>query len=81
MAGVDACCEPMYTIGEALASAPVQALNMLGSGGLLPPVHLSAREVRPSERAPALGEHTTALLLEMGYSPAEVGRLRGKGVV
>ena len=79
--GVDACCEPLYTLGEALASAPAQALNMLGSAGLLPPVRLSTREVRASERAPALGEHTTALLLEMGYSPAEVDRLRREGVV
>jgi alpha-methylacyl-CoA racemase len=81
LAGVDACCEPLYTLGEALASAPVQALKMLGSAGLLPPVGLSAREVQPFERAPALGEHTTAILLEMGYNSIEVERLRREGVV
>jgi alpha-methylacyl-CoA racemase len=81
LAGVDACCEPLYTLGEALASAPVQALKMVGGVGLLPPVRFSTREIQPSERAPALGEHTTRLLLEMGYSPPEVDRLRREGVI
>ena len=32
-------------------------------------------------RAPLLGEHTEAILAEIGYSTAEVARLRESGVV
>ena len=41
MASVDACCEPVYTVAEALDSAPVQALGMLAEvgGG---PMHMGA---------------------------------------
>ena len=81
LAGVDACCEPVYTVGEALASLPVQSLNMLAGEGLLPPVRLSTQQGRPTNPAPALGQHTAALLVELGYDAAEVDRLRGQGVV
>lgn len=81
LSGVDACCEPVYTIGEALDSAPVQALGMLSAVGLLPPVRLSARAVRPADPAPALGRHTASLLGELGYSAAAVTGLQERGVV
>jgi alpha-methylacyl-CoA racemase len=81
LAGVDACCEPVYSVGEALASPVVQALHMLADGGLLAPVHLSAQERRPAGPAPALGQHTATLLAELGYSAAEVERLQKQGVV
>ncbi len=79
--GTDACCEPAYTLDEALASAPVQALGMLTGAGLLPPVQLSAQPARPSNPAPVLGQHTAALLTELGYDAAEVEKLDGQGVV
>lgn len=85
LAGVDACCEPVYTVAEALASAPVRALGMLGGAGLLPPVRLSApkkrRSTHPSDVAPALGQHTAPLLAELGYDAAAVEELRECGVV
>jgi len=81
MAGVDACCEPMYSVEEALASAPVQALGMLSGYGLLPPVRLSALSFRPADRAPVLGEHTATLLAELGYDAAAVEQLRKQGVL
>jgi crotonobetainyl-CoA:carnitine CoA-transferase CaiB-like acyl-CoA transferase len=81
LADVDACCEPVYAIGEALVSAPVQALSMLYGEGLLPPVRLSARQVHPTDPAPTLGQHTTAVLTELGYNAADVDRLHKEGIV
>jgi crotonobetainyl-CoA:carnitine CoA-transferase CaiB-like acyl-CoA transferase len=84
LARVDACCEPVYSVGEALSSAPVEALGMLidgGSGGCLPPIRLSAGAWRASSNAPGLGEHTTEVLAELGYAAGEVESWRGDGVV
>jgi crotonobetainyl-CoA:carnitine CoA-transferase CaiB-like acyl-CoA transferase len=76
----DACCEPVYTVEEALASAPVQALEMLTGEGLLPPVRLSAHQVSV-ESTPVLGQHTAALLEELGYEPREVEGFKEQGVI
>jgi crotonobetainyl-CoA:carnitine CoA-transferase CaiB-like acyl-CoA transferase len=81
LAEVDACCEPVYRLAEALASPPVQALRMVAAEGLLPPVRLSGQGERSAEPAPTLGQHTGALLVELGYTPAEVERLREQGIV
>jgi len=81
MAGVDACCEPVHDVEEALASAPVQALGMGCGHGLLPPVRLSAPPTHSATRVPALGEHTAALLAELGYDAAAIEGLRAQGVV
>ena len=81
LAGVDACCEPVYAVGEALASAPVQALDMLAKEGLLPPVHLSAQRGRAEGSAPTLGQHTAELLIELGYGAAKVDDLQAQGIV
>ncbi len=81
LGGVDTCCEPLYTLDEALASAPVQALGMLTSAGLLPPLQLSACPGRHPAPAPALGQHTGSLLAELGYTSAEIERLERQGVV
>jgi alpha-methylacyl-CoA racemase len=81
LSDVDACCEPVYAVGEALASPPVQALQMLSNPGLLPPVRLSAQDMRTPGPAPTLGQHTAVLLAELGYSSAEVDGLRDRGVV
>jgi len=81
LSGVDACCEPVYTLREALVSAPVQALDMLTDAGLLPPVHLSTQQVRLADPAPTLGQHTAALLVELGYDAAEVEKLQEQGAV
>lgn len=81
LAGMDACCEPVYSVAEALESAPVRALDMLSAEGLLPPVRLSAQQAFAPEPAPALGQHTAALLDELGYEAAEVEQLREQGIV
>lgn len=79
--GVDACCEPIYPLGQALESAPVRALGVLAAEGLLPPVRFSDLE-RPSPvGAAALSEHTGGLLAELGYGEEEIEKLRAEGVV
>jgi len=78
---VDACCEPVYNVEEALASAPVQALGMLTGAGLLPPVRLSAQDKRPASAAPTQGQHNAALLAELGYDERKVDELRQQGVL
>ena len=80
-AGVDACCEPVYDVEEALDSAPVQALDMLTEAGLRPPVQFSGQPVGKAPPAPLLGEHTAAILAELGYDAARLEELQGEGVV
>ena len=45
------------------------------------PVWLSATPGGIRHRAPLLGEHTDAVLAELGYDDAAVARLRAEGVV
>jgi alpha-methylacyl-CoA racemase len=81
LAGLDVCCEPVYAIEEALVSAPVQALGMLAEVGLRAPLALSGVTPEPPGPAPTLGQHTASLLADLGYSTADVERLRREGVV
>jgi len=77
----DACCQPVYTLEEALASVPVQALDMLAEVGLRPPVRLSGQRRTALATAPLLGEHTVEILTELGYDPTAVEELRVRGIV
>jgi crotonobetainyl-CoA:carnitine CoA-transferase CaiB-like acyl-CoA transferase len=45
------------------------------------PVRLSATPGEIRTRAPTLGEHTDAVLGEIGYDEAAIAALRAKGVV
>jgi 2-methylfumaryl-CoA isomerase len=45
------------------------------------PVSFGAFRREPPVPAPALGEHTDAILHELGYGEAEIGRLRDDGIV
>jgi crotonobetainyl-CoA:carnitine CoA-transferase CaiB-like acyl-CoA transferase len=45
------------------------------------PVKLSDTPARVRHPAPELGEHTTALLVEAGYTTAEIDALRAKKCV
>jgi len=48
---------------------------------LLPPHHLGGAEPPPMGPVPALGQHTDAILGELGYSPVEIERLRAQRAV
>jgi crotonobetainyl-CoA:carnitine CoA-transferase CaiB-like acyl-CoA transferase len=80
-AGTDACCDPVYNVEEALASAPVQALEMLSEEGLRPPVQFSGQPVGRAAPAPLLGEDTAVILAELGYEPARLEELQSLGIV
>jgi crotonobetainyl-CoA:carnitine CoA-transferase CaiB-like acyl-CoA transferase len=45
------------------------------------PVDLSETPGRFRHRAPVLGEHTEAILGELGYRPDEIAELRTNGVI
>ena len=82
---------PVHSPQQALEDAHVRASGMLreiafpGAPRSAPvaetPVRLSATPGAIRGRAPLLGEHTEAILAEIGYLPEEVARLRDAGVV
>ncbi len=58
------------------AGAPRRSVRVLGSG-----IHIDGDSVRPRTPPPRLGEHTDAVLTALGYTRAQVDRLRVEGVV
>jgi crotonobetainyl-CoA:carnitine CoA-transferase CaiB-like acyl-CoA transferase len=83
---------PIYTPQQALDDPQVAAMNLLhsisGYPGLHRPVPISGLPVELSatpgiipQRPPLLGEHTDAVLTELGYSRLEISALREQGVV
>jgi crotonobetainyl-CoA:carnitine CoA-transferase CaiB-like acyl-CoA transferase len=82
---------PLYSPQQALEDAHIRAAGLLADTeypGLPRPAPLAPTPVDLSEtpgtfrhRAPQLGEHTDAILAELGYSPAEVEQLRAEKVV
>lgn len=83
---------PIYTPQQALDDPQVAAMELLhsitGYPGLrrpVPvcglPVELTATPAIPPQRPPLLGEHTDAVLTELGYSPDEIAVFREHGVV
>jgi crotonobetainyl-CoA:carnitine CoA-transferase CaiB-like acyl-CoA transferase len=86
----DCCLEPVLELDEALSSELVREREMVveieqpGAEGTVRqlglPVKLARTPGEPSRMpGPALGEHTEAVLLEAGYSEAEVAELLASG--
>ena len=82
---------PLYTPQQALEDAHIRQAGLLvdtdypGVARRVPlaptPVDLSDTPGRFRHRAPTLGEHTNAILGELGYSAAQIDALRKDGVV
>lgn len=82
---------PVQTPREALADAHVRAMRFFrdvthpGMDEPVPvpemPVRFSTLEAGFRDRAPALGEHTEAVLTSLGYTDQDIADLRGKKVV
>src|SRR6478752_1276518 len=88
----DCCLEPVLDLDEALGSELVRAREMVVEHEqpgatetvrlLGVPIKLSNTPGDPAQRpGPALGEHTTELLEETGYSAEEIGALAESGAV
>jgi crotonobetainyl-CoA:carnitine CoA-transferase CaiB-like acyl-CoA transferase len=83
-------CAPVQTRNQLIRAPQVEALGMIVEtdhphAGRLRQMRNAARfEATPASirrGAPALGEHTEAILVEAGYSPEEIAGLKADGVI
>ena len=89
LAGIDAPWAPVQAVEELLEDPQVLANDYIGEvqvdGGpsyRLPAVPLQVDEQPPPlRRAPEHGEHTEAVLLELGYTWDQIGELGAAGVI
>jgi formyl-CoA transferase len=80
---------PIYAIDEALDSPeaePIHPVARYGAGErafrlIRPPADFASTPVGGGSPPPYLGEHTGAILGDLGYSPAEIQSLREEGAV
>jgi crotonobetainyl-CoA:carnitine CoA-transferase CaiB-like acyl-CoA transferase len=64
---------------EMMASFDVESVGPIRMAG--PPVHYSETQGAATLPPPRLGEHTRAILTELGYDDAAVDRLAEAGVI
>ena len=84
-------CGPVYNLDEVLNDPQVSARKIIGkmkfSGSRKPvpiantPLHVRATRSKLRHSAPALGEHTAEVLLELGFTTEEIESLRKANVV
>ena len=89
LADLDTCLGPVYTIEEALHDANAQTRGMTVTNTntdyalhTLPSFpRISGFEQEQRYAPPELGEHTSSILQEFGYSEAEIKRFRAEGII
>ncbi len=78
---------PVYDLPQALDNPYLRTIGMVqdllhpaqaGYRVLANPIKLDGERL-PSQRAPQLGEHTEAVLRELGYDPTAIATLRASG--
>ncbi len=83
-------CGPIYTMDQVFADPQVQSLQIartvrhpeLGDIALVgPPATLSRTPAAIVSPAPALGQHTDAVLAELGYAPDAIAAFKREGVI
>ncbi|HEX3958709.1 MAG TPA: CaiB/BaiF CoA-transferase family protein [Trebonia sp.] len=82
--GTDACVTPVLSLSEAAAAESLAARSVfIERDGLVQPAPAPRLSDSPPQvgRRSGWGSHTDAVLAELGYSQAQIGRLRGDGVV
>ena len=82
----DVCCEPVYSLEEAVHGPLVAARGMLASDAqgrefLAAPFKLSASPLSPEGPSPRLGQHTREVLRSLGLSERRIDELAAEGAV
>ena len=81
---------PVQSVGEALSHPQARAMDIVvdadtAEGGRRPmiglPLHFDGRNNPATTAAPRLGQHTSVVLQEFGFSAAEVGELLERGCI
>jgi alpha-methylacyl-CoA racemase len=89
-AGVDACVEPVLSLGEAVGHPQVQARELVtqvprGEGTaqaqMACPLKFSEALPAPRHVGAALGQHTDEVLGELGFSASKIAELRSAKVI
>jgi crotonobetainyl-CoA:carnitine CoA-transferase CaiB-like acyl-CoA transferase len=82
---IDICFGPVNTIAEALADPQVHARGMVrevdGLTLIASPLKFSATPTAQPAAPPSFGQHTDEVLRDVGYSGAEIERLRKERIV
>ncbi|MCF8085742.1 MAG: CoA transferase [Desulfohalobiaceae bacterium] len=89
LSGLDACCEPVLTLSEALESTLFRERGMVrptdgeatDTPGLGVPVGMSRTPGGVRREETEFGRDTESLLRELGYGEGDIGRLREEDVI
>lgn len=79
--GKDICLDPVLELHEAFQHPQIQARGMVDAQALSAAVPFPGAAVGPSTPAPKLGEHTDAILRQLGLSDAQRDELRARAVL